>query len=366
MPILVLSVHDLGVRAAGMSGGHDPTVEVFTESIKEKVRPELQPGQSGIKYFRLPKENAFSRRGLKVDSLAALPILGKSSEELGWVMAVYHRGMLPENELLLVAATQHLRSLQMISASDSALAQRDQFLSIASHELKTPLTSIYGLLQLQERMLRPKPGQEMTPEREKQHTFFKMVIRQTERLNELIDGLLNVSRICNGRFVVDPSEADVANIARETVTARLNIIAQEAGVGLTLEAPEHLVAPVDPVRFEEVITNLGMNSIRFSPEGGMVWIRLKQDDDTLTVSFRDQGPNVPITDRERIFQPFERAQRTSRLGGLGLGLFISKQIAQLHGGDVTLSEAEAGKGNLFVARFPLKTAGELSAEAVSA
>src|SRR5205814_9178542 len=93
---------------------------------------------------------------------------------------------------------------------------------------------------------------------------------------------------------------------------------------------------------------------RFSPEGGMVWVRLRDENGAFRLMVRDQGPGVSDEDRERIFQPFERAQRTSRLGGLGLGLFISRQIAQLHGGNVTLVESISGIGNLFEAYFPTR------------
>jgi signal transduction histidine kinase len=175
-----------------------------------------------------------------------------------------------------------------------------------------------------------------------------------ERLNELIDGLLDVSRIQNGRFNVEPSDSEVAALVGETVGSRLRVIAQEAGVRIQVEAPPEVRAWVDPIRFEEVVTNLGMNAIRFSPEGGSIWIRLAEEGNQLVLSVRDQGPAVPDADRRRIFEPFEKAQRTSRLGGLGLGLFISRQIAQLHGGSLTLVESVPGKGNVFEARFPLR------------
>jgi signal transduction histidine kinase len=239
-------------------------------------------------------------------------------------------------------------------ALESAIQLRNQFLSIASHELKTPLTSIYGVLQLQERMIRMKKEEPAHVAQERQESYLKMVIRQVQRLNELIDGLLDVSRIQNNRFMVEPSDNDVAALVREMAAARLAVIAQEAGVKLSLEVPESLHAWVDPVRMEEVITNLVMNAIRFSPEGGVVWIRLRDDNGLLRLTVRDQGPAVPVEDRERIFQPFERAQRTSRFGGLGLGLFISRQIAQLHGGNVSLVESLPGKGNMFEASFPLR------------
>jgi signal transduction histidine kinase len=284
-----------------------------------------------------------------------------SLREIGWLAVGTPRALPDRSETLVLAAAQRLTDLARIAASERGVVSRDQFLSVASHELKTPLTSIYGLLQLQERMLRPKSGLALTPEQDKQSQFFRILIRQTERLNELIDGLLDVSRIRNGRFLVEPSDADAGEIVRETVANRLAVIARDAGVTLDLDAPEHVPAWIDPVRFEEVVTNLGMNSIRFSPEGGVVRIRLAAGDRGLVLSLRDQGPALPDGDRSRIFQPFEYAQRTTRLGGLGLGLFISRQIAQLHGGNVALVESIPGKGNVFEATFPSRSESRASA-----
>lgn len=265
------------------------------------------------------------------------------------------RVLTADEELMLLVLAKYLSDLFRIARLDSSLQIRNQFLSIASHELKTPLTSIYGILQLQERMLRLKGTQEANfPEQERHHNFLKMVIHQVERLNELIDDLLDISRIQNGRFMVEPSETDVALLLQELTQTRLNVIAQEAGVILQVDSIPKLTVRVDPVRMEEVITNLVMNAIRFSPEGGVVWIRLRDEDGAFRLTVRDQGPSIPIEDRERIFQPFERAQRTSRMGGLGLGLFISRQIALLHGGNVSLVESIPGKGNVFEAYFPTR------------
>jgi signal transduction histidine kinase len=247
-----------------------------------------------------------------------------------------------------------LGELGRISELEADIQIRNQFLSIASHELKTPLTSIYGILQLQERMLRLKKEQAAFPDQERHHNFLKMVIRQVERLNELIDGLLDVSRIQNGRFMVEPMDTDVAALIHDATQARLSVIAQEAGVKINVDSVPSLVAWVDPVRMEEVIINLVMNAIRFSPEGGVVWVKLREEGGAFRLTIRDQGPSIPMEDRERIFQPFERAQRTSRMGGLGLGLFISRQIAQLHGGNVSLVESVPGKGNVFEAYFPIR------------
>jgi signal transduction histidine kinase len=354
----------------------------FGESLRkqlQKMNGDLT-SHVGIKQLQLlPDSSAFSglasARFLSVANVLGTPTHGsgpmQDRKHFGWVTIATEKPLSAKHEVMLMAVAQHLGELGMVHDLESAISIRNQFLSIASHELKTPLTSIYGILQLQERMLRLRKDDPLDQQIDRQHSFLRMVIRQVERLNELIDGLLDVSRIQSGRFVVDPSDTDVAMILHDLLSTRLAVIAKEAGVRLEVEAPEALTAWVDPVRIEEVITNLVMNAIRFSPEGGVVRVRLSSDrptdrsgnGDSLRLSVRDQGPSVPAEDRERIFQPFERAQRTSRLGGLGLGLFISREIAQLHGGNVSLVESVPGKGNMFEAYFPIKNSNLISASA---
>ena len=296
-----------------------------------------------------------------VQSWSGSDSMAKARNEAGWLMLGGDHAADVRQGILALAVSQRLSELTEIAQLEAIIAQRSQFLSIASHDLKTPLTAIYGILQLQERVLRQKRDEPEAEQLLRQQSFLKMVIRQVERLNELIDGLLNVSRIQNNRFVVEPTDVDVAVLFKELTAQRMNVIAAEAGVSLHSESPATLKAWVDPVRFEELVTNLIMNGIRFSPEGGSVWVKLVERTGSFRLSIRDQGPAVPMEDRERIFHPFERAQRTGRMGGMGLGLFISKQIAQLHGGNVSLVESIPGKGNVFEAYFPIKNEGSLSA-----
>jgi signal transduction histidine kinase len=295
--------------------------------------------------------------GLPVREVQLVPLA--NSRVRGWLAAGFAQRapVAEERRLALVSVAIRLELLAERSEQATELRRRSEFLSVASHELKTPLTAMQGLLQLQQRLLRAQGagGGPAGLSIERQQEFLKVVLRQCGKLNELIDGLLDVSRIENGRFPVDPAQTDVVAIVRETVAQRLAPVAGDAGVTLQLELPDAFPGWVDPVRFEEVVTNLGMNAIRFSPEGGTVRLRLRgRVDQGFTLTFRDQGPPVSELDRERIFQPFEKAQRTGRLGGLGLGLFISRQIAQLHGGNVVLSESVPGRGNLFTADFPGK------------
>ncbi len=278
-------------------------------------------------------------------------IAGRISSQ-GWILAGYKKQPMEADLFCVQVAVRHFASLAAISDLESAIAVRDQFLSIASHELKTPLTSIYGVLQLQERMLQQHLVLNSSSDIEKQRSFFQIVIKQVERLNELIDGLLDVSRLRIGRFKVEPVNVDVASILRETVNFRLVGIANESGVRIIVDAPSTLDGWVDPIRFEEVITNLGMNAIRFSPEGGTVRFLLQDGEGDFTLLVRDQGPAVNQADREKIFEPFRFMSQTGRLGGLGLGLFISRQITLLHGGRLTLFVNGSPQGNTFEAHFP--------------
>jgi signal transduction histidine kinase len=361
VPLVSIRLPDVGYRTSAVPGPIERLVPVVESRIREALPQLVTPGLFKVIDGELSKGGEPGLQGLFFARISG-PVRGKSMD-FGWLVVGYDRELALPTQQLVLAVARHLGALAALREVESGIAQRDQFLSIASHELKTPLTSIYGILQLQERMLRPKPGAATppSPEQERQHSFFKIVIRQVERLNELIDGLLDVSRIHNGRFMVEPSEVEASAILKETVETRLQILAREAGVKINIDAPERLSCWVDPVRFEEVVTNLGMNAIRFSPEGGMVWMKLREEGGHVILSVRDQGPAIPESDRNRIFKPFERAQRTSRLGGLGLGLFISRQIAQLHGGDVLLVESVPGRGNLFEARFPVRRAQQIPA-----
>jgi signal transduction histidine kinase len=330
------------------------------QGLAEYLKAQLKqlPGDSNqIKRIQLSRGGVAWPLANSVQNLTYArlsEIAARMKKDFGAIIVGSAKPLASKDEIAFTAIAQRLSELARVSELEADIQIRNQFLSIASHELKTPLTSIYGILQLQERMLRLKKDQTPFPDQDRHHNFLKMVIRQVERLNELIDGLLDVSRIQNGRFMVEPLDTDVAALLNDSTQSRLSVIAQEAGVKLSVDSVPNLIAWVDPVRMEEVIINLVMNAIRFSPEGGVVWIKLREENGAFRMTVRDQGPSIPIEDRERIFQPFERAQRTSRMGGLGLGLFISRQIAQLHGGNVSLVESVAGKGNIFEAYFPIR------------
>jgi signal transduction histidine kinase len=257
--------------------------------------------------------------------------------------------------VLMQAVANHLAHLAIESEMRKQVRVREQFLAIASHELKTPLTSIYGILQLQERMLKAMLWPiEMKADQERHLSFLRLVIRQSERLTELIDGLLDVSKVQAGKFSIEPLVVELPHLISEVIEERFAPLARESALQILLEKPEALSAWVDPVRFEEVVNNLIMNAMRLSPEGGVIWVRLRTEGNDAVLSVRDQGQAISAEDRGKVFEPFERAKAVVRMGGLGLGLYLSRQIARLHGGEVVLLPNIASRGNVFEARFPVR------------
>lgn len=233
------------------------------------------------------------------------------------------------------------------AALRDALAARDTFLSVASHELRTPLTPLSLKLEMlarEARALLPSP-------------FAQRVIgytdatrRQVTRLSSLVSDLLDVSRIAAGRFTVEREPVDLAAVVREVV-ARFEPQAHRAGSRLTLEAPEHLEGESDRLRFDQVVTNLVDNAIKYG-DGKPIHIRLDSDPGWAVLTVVDEGIGIDPAKLDIIFGRYERAVSERHYGGLGLGLYISRTVVEGMGGSVSAS-SERGAGATFEVRLPL-------------
>jgi signal transduction histidine kinase len=363
VPRTLLFSEDFKTLYAGLSqdkGVNDSWPGESWSSFIEECSKKLDHTKSLIHFFPF-EQHPLEKDGVKGISQVVIfsgRTLSKKMQKTGLNIVLGLRQALSrEEEVILTCLGIWLNQLAYESDFQSERSQRNQFLALATHELKTPLTAIYGMLQLRRRSLQAFPKDQENQKNfsfEAESQFYQTVIRQVERLKALIDDLLSVSRIEEGRLTIQPVQTHVSQLIQECVQSRLKILAREASVSLKLDLDEGVWAEVDPMRVEEILTNLVMNSIRFSPEGGMISLTLKQGESFFKVSVKDQGPTVSSEDRERIFQPFESAQKTSRFGGVGLGLYISREIARLHGGDVVLKQSVAGQGNLFEAILPIK------------
>lgn len=218
--------------------------------------------------------------------------------------------------------------------------RKDEFISVASHELKTPLTTIKAFFQLVQKDI---------PEESKSHQLISRASRQVERMERLISDLLDVSRINAGQleynpefFAFEPFLIDAIQTIQEIYPNRSLII--EKSVPVTIKADKHHIA--------QVIVNLLNNAIKYSPANQPVIIRSVIKNDKLTVAFQDFGKGIDKKHFGDLFKKFRRVNIDKNFQGLGLGLYISSEIIERHRGNITV-ESEPGKGAVFTFELPL-------------
>jgi PAS domain S-box-containing protein len=226
--------------------------------------------------------------------------------------------------------------------AQEAIRLRDEFLSIVSHELKTPLT----VLQLQLLSLRERTRAEGGPIAAKA----EKALASTQRLGDLIDSLLDVSRIATGQFALAPVPLDLAELI-DQVLESMGPAAARAGCELRPRLHRGSPGLWDRVRMEQVITNLLSNAIKYGA-GFPVDVTLERQGSDLVLEVADRGPGLPEGDLARVFERFERASASTQYGGLGVGLYVAREVVSAHGGKVAASNRPEG-GACFRVTLPL-------------
>jgi PAS domain S-box-containing protein len=239
---------------------------------------------------------------------------------------------------------------RLLGALEEAVRVRDEFLAIASHELRTPLTplqlQISSLSKRVEELARGAASREWLQER------FDRIARQGVRLERLVGQLLDVSRITSGRLHLDLERVDLAEVVRDVVDrlSETDEIAR-SGCTLTVDLASGVVGNWDRLRVEQVIENLLLNALKYGA-GSPVTARAWAEGEDAILVVEDQGIGIQPADRERVFGRFERAVSSRHYGGLGMGLFIVRQVVEATGGTVAV-QSEPGQGARFAVRLPL-------------
>jgi signal transduction histidine kinase len=230
--------------------------------------------------------------------------------------------------------------------AEHALQMRDQFVSIAAHELKTPLTSLLGHTQLMQRWI----DNDLETRQDRLESSVNTVARQADKLARMVGRLLDISSLRKGHLLIERQPTDLAVLLRDNeLHAHLN----DETRNVVIDAPASLIANVDPLRLEQVIVNLLGNAVRFSPEGSEILVSLEKADDGLVeIAVRDHGIGIPVDRQDRIFEPYFQAHTSDSRSGMGMGLFISQQIVHQHGGEI-LAEFPNDGGTRMVVRLPL-------------
>jgi hypothetical protein len=353
---LVSSVKDYAIFMLDPSGRIE-TWNVGAEQIKGYTADEIV-GEHMSRFYT-PEDVA---RGLPATLLAQAQRDGRVESE-GWRLRkdgtrfwadVVITALIDEHGRLTGFAkvtrdlTERLRAQEeqlRLAQAEEAVRLRDEFLSIAAHELRTPLSAV----QLQLQGLLEVPGA-IDP---RIRARVERACRSGDRLVTLVDTLLDVSRITSGSLTLVPSIFDLTAAVQEVVE-RFREHAVRAHSPVTVRSPGPLQGSWDRLRIEQVVTNLLVNALKYA-SGTQVDIVLAGDDAEVTIRIADGGPGIPESEWERIFRRFERAAPMRNFGGLGLGLYVARQIVEAHGGTIDLAPGRA-RGAEFVIRLPRSTA----------
>jgi PAS domain S-box-containing protein len=242
-------------------------------------------------------------------------------------------------------AATALDNARLYREAQAAIQQRDQFFSIAAHELKTPLTALLGNAQLLERRL-ARDG--AASERDRRTAG--VIAAQGQRLNQLILTLLDITRIEHGQLSIVREPLDLGALVRRVVAELQPLLEQHS---INLDAPsEPLLVAGDELRLEQVFQNLLQNAVKYSPPGSPVQIQVAQRNGQILVSVTDAGVGISPDVLPQLFQRFFRAPNVApSISGLGIGLYVVKEIVTLHGGTVDVASRE-GSGSTFTVCLP--------------
>lgn len=242
-------------------------------------------------------------------------------------------------------ATEELRaSNRMLRQLDKA---KDEFVSMASHQLRTPLTSVKGYISM---LIDGDAGKVS----EQQKILLDEAYNSSERMVNLINDFLNVSRIQTGKFILEKTSIDLSQLVSQEIDS-LQASATSRNIKFIYDQPKDFpMVNIDESKIRQVVMNFLDNSIYYSPDGTSVEIKLSTDDDEAILAIKDSGIGVPINERGQLFTKFYRASnaRKKRPDGTGVGLYLAKKIITAHDGKV-IFESVLGKGSTFGFRLPL-------------
>jgi CheY-like chemotaxis protein/nitrogen-specific signal transduction histidine kinase len=224
--------------------------------------------------------------------------------------------------------------------------RKDEFLAMLAHELRNPLAPIRNAVQALRRLGSPDPQLQWIRE---------VIDRQAEHLARLVDDLLDVSRITQGKIALRQERLELmAVIARALETSRPNIDARKHHLNVSLPQ-EPIRLEGDLIRLAQVVSNLLNNAAKFTEEGGQIWLTAESQEGEIVLRVRDNGVGIPADLLPRIFDLFTQADRSldRSQGGLGIGLSLARSIVEMHGGQVEAASAGLGQGSEFTVRLPL-------------
>jgi PAS domain S-box-containing protein len=350
-----LRVNKANLQLIGISAGYSGKTDfdLFPPDFAERFIADDRQALVIHKTVDIEEVLPTKEHGMRVMRTKKIPIYGENGQPLyviGIAEDITELKQREEQRLALVyeqAARGEAERRQ--SQLEDALQARDTFLSICSHELKTPLTT----LKLQTGIIR-----KFFEERDIQALLSPRVRdlvlendKEINRINRLIEDMLDVSRIRTGKLSIRPEKVDLPRLIREVVD-HFKIDPNFRQTEISTKVPDELTGIWDRHRIEQILTNLISNALKYG-QGKPIEISASVHNGNLQLIVEDQGPGIARQDQERIFQRFERAEASDKISGLGLGLYIVKEIVTMHGGTIHI-ESELNQGSRFVVDLPIE------------
>ena len=293
-------------------------------------------------------------RSLRLRSAAIVPLVARGEILGGLTFAgsenghVYFEADRPFLEDLALRAAAAIDTARLLHEANEAIRLRDDFLAMASHDMRTPLQAILANVQLAARRLDRAAGQEVASEMDRARDNLVQAERTTARLGRLVGDLLDVAMLRSGHDLPMELEGlDLAELAgrvaeeHQPSSTRHRIVVGGSGA----------VVRSDRERLQRVLDNLVENAIKYSPDGGEIVIEVGSDADAATVVVRDHGMGIPADELEAVFEPYHRASNATTMRGIGLGLSGSRAVVHQLGGELTVESTE-GSGSAFMMRLP--------------
>jgi signal transduction histidine kinase len=312
-----------------------------------------------MKEFTVSQQHLDLIGKLKLTSIMTVPLISRlkvlGAMTLGLIRPDRHYNLsdLKFVEELANRAAIAIDNAGLYRDAQEAIQVRDEFLSIASHELRTPITPLMLQLQAMLRMANRNSHGMLT--QDELVKGIKKIERQTERLSRLVDELLNVSRLRAGRMNLNLETFDLSQLIRDIVE-RYRVELEKSHCVPILHLESSMLVYWDPLRIEEAIVNLLENAMKFG-KSKPIDISLTLKNEEVELSVKDQGMGISAQDQKRIFERFERAVSITEYGGFGLGLYITRKIVEGHGGSIQV-ESHLGKGSIFTIHLPARAASD--------
>jgi len=275
-------------------------------------------------------------------------LFGEDEERLAEFVTVLAGAALENAENFSRIAALSEEQGRLYRAEQEAVRRRDDFLSIAAHELKTPLTSLQLHIQGLQSQVRASTQRPLAPE--KLGAKLESAYSQTQRLGRLVNDLLDISRIAQGQLHIKLEDVDLVALVRGQLERSREALTRAECPARMHIAASAIVGRWDAMRLEQVVGNLLANAMKYGA-GKPVEVHLEQDDGKVRLKVRDFGIGIAKEDRERIFERFERAVSVRHYGGFGLGLWIVREIVQALGGAIDV-ESTPGQGSTFTVTLP--------------